>query len=54
MNKLPVTRAVYITHCFKTAARSDQEEQTWVKFALGYIDNTVRNIHNYISRETVE
>jgi hypothetical protein len=47
MKELPTTCATYITHCFKTAVRSDQEEDTWVKYALGYIDNTVRNIHRY-------
>jgi len=47
MNKLPTTSATYITHCFKTAVRSDQEEHTWIKFALGYINNTVRSIHRY-------
>jgi hypothetical protein len=54
MNELPITSATYITHCFKSAARAYQQEETWVKFALSYIDNTVLGIHNYISRETVE
>lgn len=50
MKEPPTTSAGYITHCFKTAVWSDQEEDTWIKFALSYIDNTVRNIHEYMQQ----